>query len=85
LFRIVQELINNTIKHSNATQVIVTLSEFDDFISLYYFDNGGGFDLKTIKFGSGITNIKERVEIFNGKIEINANNGSAIFVIELPI
>ncbi|MHB0756029.1 sensor histidine kinase [Polaribacter sp. M15] len=85
LFRIVQELINNTIKHANATQVIVTLSEFDDFISLYYFDNGCGFDLKTIKLGSGITNIKERVEIFNGKIDINTNNGSTIFVIELPI
>ncbi|WP_397446647.1 sensor histidine kinase [Polaribacter sp. R77954] len=85
LFRIVQELINNTIKHANATQVIVTLSEFDDFISLYYFDNGCGFDLKTIKRGSGITNIKERVEIFNGKIDINSNKGNTVFVIELPI
>ncbi|WP_439131583.1 sensor histidine kinase [Polaribacter sp.] len=85
LFRVVQELINNTIKHSKATQVIITLSEFDDFVSLYYFDNGCGFDIKTIKLGSGITNIKERVEIFNGKIDIDSTNGSTIFVIELPL
>lgn len=85
LFRIIQELLNNTIKHSSANKIIITLSEFEDFISLYYFDNGGGFDLNTVKLGSGITNIKERVKIFNGKIEVEANNGNAIFEIEIPI
>ncbi|PWG04364.1 ATP-binding protein [Polaribacter aquimarinus] len=85
LFRITQELINNSIKHSNASKIIITLSEFNDFISLYYYDNGGGFDLKTVKLGSGITNIKERVEIFNGKIDIETTNGNTIFEIELPL
>lgn len=85
LFRITQELINNSIKHSNASKIIITLSEFNDFISLYYYDNGGGFDLKTVKLGSGITNIKERVEIFNGKIDIDTIKGNTIFEIELPL
>lgn len=85
LFRITQELINNTIKHTNASQIKLTLSEFDNFISLYYFDNGGGFDIEKITLGSGITNIKERVEIFNGSIDIQSYNGSTIFEIELPI
>lgn len=85
LFRIVQELINNTIKHSNASQITITLSEFEDFISLYYRDNGGGFNIDTIVLGSGITNMKERVEIFNGKIDIQTNKGTTIFEIELPI
>lgn len=85
LFRIAQELINNTIKHADASQIRLTLSEFDDFVSLYYYDNGGGFDMKKVTFGSGIANIKERVEIFNGTIDIQSTKGTTIFEIELPI
>lgn len=85
LFRIVQELINNTLKHANASQIKITLSEFDTFISLFYFDDGGGFDMNSIILGSGITNIKERVSIFNGKIDIQTNNGNTIFEIEIPV
>lgn len=85
LFRIVQELINNSIKHAKATRIKITLSEFDNFISLYYFDDGGGFDMSVVTFGSGITNIKERVEIFNGKIDMQTDRGVTIYEIELPI
>jgi signal transduction histidine kinase len=82
LFRISQELINNSLKHSNAKNIRITLSEFDEFISLFYFDDGIGFDISTVKLGSGIINIKERVEICNGKIAINATSRSTTFEIE---
>lgn len=85
LFRICQELINNSLKHSNAKNIRITLSEFDEFISLFYFDDGIGFDISSVKLGSGIINIKERVEICNGKIEINATPGKTTFEIELPV
>ncbi len=85
LFRISQELINNSLKHSNAKNIRITLSEFDEFISLFYFDDGIGFDINTVKLGLGIINIKERVEICNGTITINANPGNTTFEIELPI
>ncbi|MEJ6981572.1 ATP-binding protein [Pedobacter sp. P351] len=85
LFRISQELINNSLKHSKAKNIRITLSEFDEFISLFYFDDGSGFDVNTVKLGSGITNIKERVDICNGKITINALPGNTTFEIELPI
>ncbi|WP_248722528.1 sensor histidine kinase [Seonamhaeicola sp. ML3] len=85
LFRISQELINNALKHSKAKQIRITLSEFDEFISLFYFDDGVGFDVDNVKLGSGIVNIKERVEICEGKIEINSRRGSTTFEIELPI
>lgn len=85
LFRISQELINNSLKHSNAKNIRITLSEFDEFISLFYYDDGIGFDISTVKLGSGIINIKERVEICNGKIEIHSTSGSTTFEIELPI
>ncbi|HEX8376432.1 MAG TPA: histidine kinase [Pedobacter sp.] len=85
LFRISQELINNSLKHSKAKNIRITLSEFDEFISLFYFDDGSGFNISTVKLGSGITNIKERVDICNGKITINALPGNTTFEIELPV
>jgi signal transduction histidine kinase len=85
LFRICQELINNSLKHSRAKNIRITLSEFDEFISLFYFDDGIGFDKNNITLGSGIVNIKERVEICNGKIEINSSTETTTFEIELPV
>ncbi|MFD2724757.1 ATP-binding protein [Hyunsoonleella rubra] len=85
IFRITQELVNNTLKHAKAKNIRITLSEFDDFISLFYFDDGKGFNLKKVTLGSGIINIKERVEICNGKIKINSKVKSTTFEIELPI
>uniref|UniRef100_UPI0030DA3D2B sensor histidine kinase n=1 Tax=uncultured Polaribacter sp. TaxID=174711 RepID=UPI0030DA3D2B len=82
--RIVQELINNSIKHSNATKIRITLTEFDHLLSLFYFDDGIGFDIEKVKLGSGITNIKERVEIFDGTLEIDSYK-KTIFEIEMPI
>tara|TARA_R110002153_G_scaffold81278_4_gene206104 strand:+ start:2634 stop:4277 length:1644 start_codon:yes stop_codon:yes gene_type:complete len=84
IFRIVQELINNSIKHSNATKIRITLTEFDHLLSLFYFDDGIGFDIEKVKLGSGITNIKERVEIFDGTLEIDSYK-KTIFEIEMPI
>jgi two-component system, NarL family, sensor kinase len=55
------------------------------FISLFYFDDGIGFNFSTVKLGLGINNIKERVEICNGKIAINSTPGKTTFEIELPV
>ena len=85
LFRISQELINNSLKHAQAKNIRITLSEFDEFISLFYFDDGIGFDRSTVKLGSGISNIKERIEICNGKMAINSTPGNTTFEIELPV
>ncbi|WP_066223044.1 sensor histidine kinase [Formosa haliotis] len=85
LFRIGQELVNNALKHAQAETIRISLSEFDDFISLFYFDDGVGFDLKHVKLGSGIINIKERVEMCNGHIQIHSKPRNTTVEIELPI
>ena len=85
IFRICQELINNALKHANAKNIRISLSEFDAFISLFYFDDGSGFKTDEIKLGYGIINIKERVEICNGKIVINSSKNNTTFEIEFPI
>ncbi len=85
MFRIVQELITNTIKHAEATQISLSLSELGNYLSLYYSDNGKGFDPETKFHGSGLSNIRERVEIFFGTLSIQSRNGSTTFEIEIPL
>lgn len=85
LFRVVQELLNNAIKHSNAEKVKLSLTEFDNKICLYYADNGIGFDLENNNSGSGINNIKERINILEGYLSIHSNNGNTEIEVELPL
>ncbi len=85
IYRIVQELINNTLKYAQATSIHCTLSELDDFVSLYYIDDGRGFDIVATRTGAGLTNIRERVDIFNGTIQIESKKGQTLFEIEIPL
>ena len=85
IFRICQELVNNSIKHAEAKNITITLSEFDNFVALFYFDDGKGFDVKKVTLGSGITNIYERVEICDGTIQIESNKHKTTFEIEIPL
>ena len=75
VYRIVQEVINNILKHANANEVAIHLCETDNNLKLTVTDNGKGFDLLTIKKGLGITNIYNRAENFGGSAEIISSPG----------
>ncbi|MGZ6539725.1 MAG: PAS domain S-box protein [Bacteroidia bacterium] len=75
VYRIVQEVINNIIKHANATNVAIHLSETDNNLKLTVTDNGKGVDLLAIKKGLGIINIYNRAENFGGSAEIISSPG----------
>lgn len=84
IFRVCQELINNSLKHSNAKKITISLTEFSDKISVYFVDDGVGFNLERVKPGSGLKNIKERIDVFNGYLNIiSGENGTAVEV-EIP-
>jgi signal transduction histidine kinase len=74
LFRIVQEQLNNIVKHARAKRVLIRLSiesgDGGSSIVLTVSDNGVGFDMSRHRKGVGITNIISRAELFNGKVEI---------------
>lgn len=72
LYRIAQELINNTLKYSKATDLMVQLIQEPDRVHLTVQDDGKGFDLKILRTskGAGIANIKSRVESLNGVFDI---------------
>ncbi|NVO01659.1 MAG: sensor histidine kinase, partial [Bacteroidetes bacterium] len=75
LYRIAQEAINNITKHSDATDVQITISCQKNTISLNISDNGKGFDInKNDTNGNGIMNIKERVELLKGEYKITSTS-----------
>lgn len=82
VYRIVQEVLNNMIKHSKANKVQVLLDYRNDKILLLIQDNGVGFDTGTIEQSSGIgwKNIFSRVYMMNGDITIDSMPGSGTAV-----
>jgi signal transduction histidine kinase len=87
LYRIVQELLNNILKHSEATQATIRVSTADHFVKLSVSDNGKGMfdtirdaDRSASKFGFGISGIQERVSILRGTMAMDseASKGTSI-------
>jgi signal transduction histidine kinase len=76
LYRVCQELINNVIKHSNATQVSVQLFRNNKQLILIVEDDGVGFDVDRQKEGIGLLNMSSRLNTFNGKINFEPSPGS---------
>ncbi len=70
LYRIIQELINNTIKHSNANLIELKITDSKEELFVKYIDNGNNVDEKE-GTGSGIKNIITRVSLYNGNLIAN--------------
>lgn len=86
VFRIVQEQVNNVLKHSEANQLRIELERNENFIHLLVSDNGIGFDIRKQKKGIGIYNITGRVELFNGTMSIlTAPGEGCTFDISFPV
>lgn len=85
IYRIVQELVNNAIKHAAAVNVLVQTqySESEKFISITVEDDGKGFDTATLKNANGIgwSNIKNRVDFLKGKIDVQSGEGKGTSVL----
>lgn len=84
IYRIVQELINNTMKHAAATTAIVQVSKMDNTISVTVEDDGKGFDTGALHQSKGIgwSNIQNRVEFLKGSIDIQSqhNKGTSVHI-----
>ncbi len=82
VFRIIQELINNSVRHGKATKSTIVIQVKEQRLQFRYTDNGIGFDTNTIslKKGIGMKNIESRVAILNGKIKVISAINSGIQV-----
>ncbi len=88
LFRIIQELTTNIIKHAEAKEATINISQFDDTINIIIEDNGKGFDPKTTttKSGMGLHSIQKRIEHLNGTFQIDSSSKSGTsIIINIPL
>jgi two-component system, NarL family, sensor kinase len=88
IYRIIQELLNNIMKHAAATEAIVQLVKEEGRLSIMVEDNGKGFDTALIKNnkGAGLTSIQSRVDYLKGGLDIHSSAGKGTLVnIELNI
>ncbi|WP_155810472.1 sensor histidine kinase [Polaribacter sp. Hel_I_88] len=88
VFRIIQELITNIIKHADAKNATINISLYDKNLNIIIEDDGKGFDINKVdlKNGMGINSIKTRVKHLNGTFSIDATlgKGSSI-ILDIPV
>lgn len=75
VYRIIQEQLNNILKHAQASSVSIELNKQREQIRLCVEDDGKGFDPRMRRNGVGISNIMSRAELYNGKVEIDSSPG----------
>jgi two-component system, NarL family, sensor kinase len=82
IYRIVQELLNNTMKHAGATEVFVQLIKEGGRLNVVVEDNGRGFDTNKPENekGAGLINVRNRVEYLKGQLDIHTEPGKGTLV-----
>ncbi|MGN7204515.1 PAS domain-containing sensor histidine kinase [Pedobacter sp. SAFR-022] len=86
LFRIIQELINNCMKHAEASLAEIKMFEKDGWLNLTFKDNGKGFGVKverSLLNGSGLRSIKNRIFLLNGEMELQSSSLGTIIEIRI--
>jgi two-component system sensor histidine kinase DegS len=88
IFRMLQELVTNIIKHANASEASISITQHDDILNIIVEDNGRGFNASNIqaKEGIGLSSIERRIEHMEGTMEVDStpNKGTTI-LIDIPL
>jgi signal transduction histidine kinase len=85
IFRIIQELIANSLKHSNCDSIQIQMARSDERIIINYTDDGIGFDPEQVRVGLGLSNIQSRVESLKGNIQLASGPTGTRYEIEIPV
>jgi signal transduction histidine kinase len=82
IYRIIQELLNNILKHAGATRAFVQLIRENNRLNILVEDNGKGFDTALLEMskGAGWVNIRSRVEYLKGQLDIHSEPGKGTLV-----
>lgn len=86
IFRVVQELISNTLHHSNAKHIVLEIGASTGTLSMEYRDNGLGFTNEKQIGGLGMTNMQSRIRAINGSMQVSDESTGHFFArITLPL
>jgi signal transduction histidine kinase/predicted negative regulator of RcsB-dependent stress response len=82
LYRIVQEILQNIVKHAFATLAVVQLRQYDDKLMIHVEDNGKGFESKEDGKGLGLRNLRARIDALQGYLSIDSSEerGTTIYI-----
>ena len=72
MYRIVQELLNNVVKHADATIVLVQVMRHENNLNITIEDNGKGFDVSNSFKGDGLNNVRSRVDYLKGQLDVQS-------------
>ena len=85
LFRVIQECINNTLKHAEASHLDISIIKDKEGISVTIEDDGKGFDVLSVEDGMGLKNIQSRIQFLKGTVETDTAPGRGTsYVIHIP-
>ena len=85
IYRIIQELVTNILKHSKATEAMIQFNYREDELFITVEDNGIGFDKKSISSGIGHKNIKTRIEFLNAQLDVESSSAGTSFTISIDL
>lgn len=84
MFRVVQELISNTLKHAHADKVSIKLEQREATLQLTFADDGIGFDTDVVSNGIGLKNIKSRLVKINANYTYQSDDNGTLVTINIP-
>jgi len=90
LYRIIQECVNNVIRHAKASELYISINVEEDSLSVMIEDNGIGFDYEQVnnQEGIGLQNIRSRVQYLRGSVEwnqVNDDKSGTVVAIYIPL
>ncbi|MES1181587.1 MAG: ATP-binding protein, partial [Flavobacterium sp.] len=85
LFRVIQELLSNTIKHSFAKNVAIHINSFDDILNIMYEDDGIGFSYDPVQSGLGLDNVESRIRSIKGTLKFESGKFGTSYTIDIPV
>ncbi|MFB2118618.1 tetratricopeptide repeat protein [Parapedobacter sp. 2B3] len=85
VYRILQEAVNNALKHADATRIDISFARQSDLLQIRIDDNGKGFDTLETQDGNGLQNMKNRAGALGGTLHISTENGLTRVECRFPI
>jgi two-component system, NarL family, sensor kinase len=86
LYRIVQELTNNALKHAAAKNIFIQITKHPRGITVTVEDDGKGFDIAAVSTGDGLKNVQSRIDYLKGSCDIKSDKGNGTSInIEIPV
>jgi signal transduction histidine kinase len=86
VFRIIQESLNNVLRHARATEVRISILKLNNQLLLTIRDNGIGFGVGVTKKGAGLKNIQNRIYLINGSLNVKSHPGEGCIIqLQFPI